>query len=101
MDRGTLERIADDLEAGRAPTLATADFPVFSAEASAGNPHGGPKALDAIAASLTAADAPTFRRALRALDEGDLAWLGFKVVYDPAAAVGNVDNEVTKKYGEK
>ena len=101
MDRATLERIADDLEAGRAPTLATADFPVFSAEASAGNPHGGPKALDAIAASLTAADAPTFRRALRALDEGDLAWLGFKVVYDPAAAVGNVDNEVTKKYGEQ
>ena len=101
MNRATLERIIDDLEAGRAPALTTADFPAFSAEVTASNPHGGPEALDAIAASLTAADAPTFRRALRALDEGDLAWLGFKVVYDPAAAVGNVDNEVTKKYGEQ
>ena len=35
------------------------------------------------------------------MDEGDLAWLGFKVVYDGAAAQGNVDNEVTKKYGEQ
>lgn len=101
MERATLERIIDDLEAGRVPALATGDFPAFSAEAAAGNPHVGPEALDAIAASLTAADIPTFQRALRALDEGDLAWLGFKVVFDPAAAVGNVDNEVTKKYGEQ
>lgn len=34
------------------------------------------------------------------IDEGDLAWLGFKVVYDPALAVNNVDNAVTKKYGD-
>ena len=100
MERATLERIIDDLEAGRVPALATGDFPAFSAEAAAGNPHVGPEALGAIAASLTAADIPTFQRALRALDEGDLAWLGFKVVFDPAAAVGNVDNEVTKKYGD-
>ena len=32
--------------------------------------------------------------------EGDLAWLGFKVVFDPAAAQANTDNEVTKKYGD-
>ena len=34
------------------------------------------------------------------MDEGDLAWLGFKVVYDAAEAQRNTDNEVTKKYGE-
>lgn len=63
--------------------------------------HIGPATLEAIAATLTEADIPTFERALRAMDEGDLAWLGFKVVYDGAAAQGNVDNEVTKKYGEQ
>lgn len=100
MERAAIERIIDDLGAGRVPTLTTEDFPAFAAEATAGNPHVGPETLDAIATSLTAADIPTFERALRALDEGDLAWLGFKVVFDPEAAVANVDNEVTKKYGE-
>lgn len=51
-------------------------------------------------ASLTRADIPTLERAVRAIDEGDLAWLGFKVVYDPVLAVNNVDNAVTKKYGD-
>lgn len=54
-----------------------------------------------IAAKLTAADIPVFERALRAIDERDLAWLGFKIVLDPAVAVTNVDNEVTKKFGDK
>ncbi len=47
--------------------------------------------------SLTADDAPTFERALRAMEEGDLAWLGFKIVYDADEAQRNTDNEVTKK----
>ena len=34
------------------------------------------------------------------MDEGDLAWIGFKVVYDAAEACRNTDNEVTKKYGD-
>ncbi len=34
------------------------------------------------------------------MEEGDLAWLGFKVVYDADAAQANTDNEVTKKYGD-
>ena len=54
-----------------------------------------------IAAKLTAADIPVFERALRAIDERNLAWLGFKIVLDPAVAVTNVDNEVTKKFGDK
>lgn len=101
MDREALQSIIGALEAGEKPVLDTAQVPAFGEEASAGNGHLGPAALAAIADSLTAADIPTFKRALQAMDEGDLAWLGFKVVYDPAAAVANVDNEVTKKYGEQ
>lgn len=101
MKRETIATIIEDLQAGRTPVLAVEDFPAFSEEATAGDPHIGPETLSAIAATLTEADIPTFERALRAMGEGDLAWLGFKVVYDAAAAQGNVDNEVTKKYGEQ
>lgn len=101
MDREAIQGIIDALEAGEKPLLDVSQVPAFSEDASAGNGHLGPGALAAIADSLTAADIPTFQRALRAMDEGDLAWLGFKAVYDPAAAVANVDNEVTKKYGEQ
>lgn len=100
MNRKVIEGIVDDLNAGRTPTLDVADFACFSEEATAGNPHIGPETLQAIANGLTQADVPTFERALRAMDEGDLAWLGFKVVYDPAEAQANTDNEVTKKYGD-
>lgn len=100
MDKTVLERIAADLREGRAPVLAPEDFPCFSAEALAGNEHVDTSYLQVIADSLTAADLPVFERALRAMDEGDLAWIGFKVVYDVAEAVRNTDNEVTKKYGD-
>lgn len=101
MNREAIENIISALEAGEAPVLDEAMVPAFAEGATAGNAHLGPEALKAIAASLSAADIPTFQRALRAMDEGDLAWLGFKAVYDPAAAVANVDNEVTKKYGSQ
>lgn len=100
MNRTVIEGIINDLNAGNTPTLDVDDFPCFSEEATAGNPHIGPDTLKAIAGSLTKADVPTFERALRAMDEGDLAWIGFKVVYDPAEAQANTDNEVTKKYGD-
>ena len=100
MKRETIEAIIEDLKAGNTPVLPVEEFACFSEEATAGDDHKGPETLAAIAETLTEADIPTFERALRAMDEGDLAWLGFKVVFDPAAAVGNVDNEVTKKYGD-
>ena len=75
-----LARLAADLRAGRQVELSTEDFTCFSAEALAGNAHVSPESLTALASSLTAADASTFERAVRAMDEGDLAWLGFKVV---------------------
>ena len=75
MDREVLEGIVEDLKAGRTPALRAEDFPCFSAEALEGNQHVDPSYLDVIAAELGEADVPTFERALRALDEGDLAWL--------------------------
>ena len=96
-----LQSIIDDLKAGKTPQLSQDDFPCFSAEALAGNNHVAPDYLDVIAKGLTKADIPTFERAIRAVDEGDLAWLGFKVIYDAAEAQRNTDNEVTKKYGDQ
>lgn len=100
MNKELLENIAAELRAGRAVKLSVEDFPCFSAQALAGNAHVSPDDLGKLAAALTAADAPVFERAARAMDEGDLAWLGFKIVWDAAAAQANTDNEVTKKYGD-
>ena len=100
MNRETIENVIAALEAGVTPTLTVQDVPAFSEEATAGNEHLAPADLQRVAQGLTRADIPTFQRALRAIDEGDLAWLGFKVVYDSQVAKSNVDNEVTKKYGD-
>ena len=100
MNREVLTAIIADLEQGKTPRLSTDDFPAFSEAATAGNEHLSPDDLQVIAHSLTAADIPTFERALRALDEGDLAWLGFKVVYDPAVAQAKSGAGFTKDYGE-
>ncbi len=101
MNKAILQSIVDDLRAGKTPQLTPEEFPCFSAEALAGNNHVAPDYLDTIAKSLTEADIPTFERAIRAIDEHDLAWLGFKVVWNAGEAVSNTDNEVTKKYGDQ
>lgn len=100
MKREDLERIIESLANGQTPHMDEAMFGCFSAESLAGMEHVSPQSLQDIAKSLTEADIPTFQRALAAFDAKELAWLGFKVVFDSAAAQGNVDNEVTKKYGE-
>ena len=100
MNKETLCAAVEALKNGRKPRITTEDVPAFSAEATAGNDHMSPEDLERIVQSLTADDIPTLERAIRAIDEGDLAWLGFKVVYDAQAAVSNVDNAVTKKYGD-
>ena len=100
MNRETLVSIIDAIRQGRAPKLSVEDFPCFSPEALEGNAHIPAGYLNDCADRLGAADLPVFERALAAMDAGELAWLGFKIVYDPEAAVHNVDNEVTKKYGE-
>lgn len=100
MRKESLTGIIEDIKAGRTPKMTVDDFPCFSAEATQGNPNIGSETLQRIAEQLTVADAIVFERALRAMEEEDLAWIGFKVVYDGSAAQSNVDNEVTKKYGE-
>ena len=100
MNREVIEKIIEALQAGRTPEMPLEYFTAFSEEATQGNAHLGPEVLQQIADTLTEADIPTFERALRAIDEGDLAWLGFKVVYDADVAVSNVDNAVTKAYGD-
>lgn len=100
MKRATLETIIEDLKAGRTPVLDVAEFPAFSAEATAGNDHMSPQDLEVVANSLTTADIPTFERALKALVDGELAWLGFKVVYDPEVAKARSGAGFTKDYGE-
>ena len=100
MDKQTLEAAIDDLKAGRTPRFTTQDVPAFSESATAGNEHLSPGDLDVITDSLTADDIPTLERALKAMDDGELAWLGFKVVYNPAAAVAKSGIGFTKDYGE-
>ncbi len=100
MNRQTLETIIADLAAGRTPSLTTQAVPAFSEAATAGNDHLSPEDLQVIAESLTEADIPTFERALKAVDAGELAWLGFKVVYNPDAATGKSGIGFTKDYGE-
>lgn len=101
MTPARLREIAAALSNGETVTLTVEDFPAFSAEATEGNAYISPETLQKISQALTADDAATFERAAQAMDENDLAWLGFKVVYDPAVAVTNVDNAVTKSYGDQ
>lgn len=101
MMRDVLAAIALDLREGRTPELSVDAFPCFSPEALSGNNHVCPEDLSALAQKLTQADACVFERAIQAIDEGDLAWVGFKIVYDSNEATQNTDNEVTKKYGDQ
>ena len=88
------------LQNGETPVFDPQDFPCFDPSSIAGKENISQEQVDALIAGLSPADIPTFERAVRAIDEGELGWIGFKLVFDPAAAVSNVDNEVTKKYGE-
>ncbi len=96
----SLRALAADVAAGKAVELSAGDFACFAPEAVEGRAHVSPDTLAEIAAGLTPADACVFERAAQAIDEGDLAWIGFKIVYDASAAQANTDNEVTKKYGD-
>ena len=100
MYRETIIKIITALEAGDIPEVTPDDFRCFSEEGLQYNPHLGPDALRWIAASWTEDDLPTFRRALEAIDKGEIAWLGFKIVYNEAAALANNDIGVMKKFGD-
>ena len=73
-----LRSLAGDIAAGKPVELSSDDFSCFMAEALEGRAHVAPAALAEISAGLTPADACVFERAAKAIDEGDLAWIGFK-----------------------
>lgn len=101
MRRETILEAIEALKHGKTPAISVEDVPAFSPEATAGNEHVSPSTLDDIVGALGQADIPVLERALAAIDNEELAWLGFKIVYDAQVAVTNVDNEVTKKYGDE
>lgn len=81
MNKKVILAAIEALELGETPVFTTEDVPAFSEDATRGNAHMSPASLDTIMASLTKADIPTLERAVRAIDDEELAWLGFKVVY--------------------
>ena len=101
MKKETLAAIVEALKKGKTPVFPAEDFPCFEPEALAGKENVTPAVLDALVNGITVADVPVFERAIAAMEAGELAWIGFKLVFDPQAAQSNVDNEVTKKYGEQ
>jgi len=96
--RAACARILAALRAGE-PPLPEA-FPCFAASALRGDPWVKPEACGAVLASLTQTDMPIFERAIEAIDSGERAWLGFKIVTDPAAALDSEDTEVAGRRGK-
>ena len=92
--KSVLEQMVTVLEAGQ--TLELSDvmrqtFYCFSPEALAGDPDIKVSDLDNIIAQLSAADIPTLKAAQSAIAEGRQAWLGFKIVTNPAVVLDSVD----------
>lgn len=98
--RAVCENIIAALMTGETPVVDSADIACFAPAAIAGNPNIDESTLPAILASLDKSDIPTFERACAAIDKGELAWLGFKIVTNAELATSNIDNAVTKKYGD-
>ena len=97
MNRDCIVKVIEALRAGEKPLITVEDAPAFAQK---GNPYLTPDALDALCGTLGPEDIPTFERALEAIEAKELAWLGFKLVFDGPQALSNTDNEVTKKYGD-
>ena len=91
IEKATIEGIIRALGAGCVPAVDPEDIPCFSKAALAGDPVLREEQLAEVMENLTAADIPTFERALAALDADEQAWLGFKIVTDPGACLTPVD----------
>lgn len=89
--KAACQLILSALEAGTTPSCAPEDIPCFDPAALNGDPWVKPEDLKSILQALAPADTPVFQRALKALDASEQAWLGFKVVTDPAAAIEGKD----------
>jgi xanthine dehydrogenase accessory factor len=95
-----LTAIRDALAEGRRPEVAADELPCFTAKALKDNPNVAPDDLGRVLDSLGSDDLPTFEAALAKLGSDEPAWLGFKIVTDPALAVNSVDTEVVGITGE-
>lgn len=83
--RCTIEKMLDSLREGRTPDVEPDGLPCFSREAMENNPMIPDDGLERVLHSLDEGDIPTLERALEAVEGGEQAWLGFKVVVDPDA----------------
>jgi xanthine dehydrogenase accessory factor len=97
--RQTLAAIKDALVAGERPKAEAEELPCFTAQALEGNPDVSPEDIARVLDSLGPADIPTFEAALDALDAAAPAWLGFKIVTDPALALDSEDTAVVGMKG--
>jgi xanthine dehydrogenase accessory factor len=96
----TIQSIIESLEVGVKPSVSPEELPCFLPEALVGNPDVKPESLDAVLATLNASDIPTFKFALEQIGSGKPAWLGFKIVTDPALAVDSLDTKVVAITGK-
>ena len=98
-----LDEIIIALEAGAPLPVSDAiktAFYCFDPEALADDPDIEPVDLARILDTLTAEDLPTFQRAREAISTREQAWLGFKIVTDPAVICDSVDTAVVGIAGE-
>jgi xanthine dehydrogenase accessory factor len=98
--RAVCERIAAALRSGDVPVVAPGEIPCFAPSALQGDPSLSPDSLKQVLGALTQADVPTLERAIAAIDQNERAWLGFKVVTDPAAALDSEDTDVVAVRGK-
>ena len=98
--RPVCARIVAALAAGRTPEVSPEEVPCFTPGALAGDPSVRPESLAAVLAALGPADIPVLERAVAAIDRDERAWLGFKIVTDPAAALDSEDTDVVALRGK-
>jgi xanthine dehydrogenase accessory factor len=94
------ERMVTALQAGQTPRIDPEDIPCFMASALAGDPCVRPESLAEVLASLSEADIPTLVRAREAINANAQAWLGFKIITDPLAALDSEDTDVVAVRGQ-
>ncbi len=98
--RSVCAGILGALRSQRKPAVAPEEIPCFAPRALQGDPWGNADLPGAVLASLTEEDIPTLERAIQAIDSGERAWLGFKIVTDAAAAVDSEDTDVVAHRGK-
>jgi len=91
--KDALSGIVQALQEGSAPPLDPVVFTCFNEESLADQPEIDLTLIQALAANLSAADIPTFERALELLEAGVAAWVGFKFVIDGTVALSSRGGE--------